>query len=182
MRELVVDVDDFHQDNHGLELLDRIKREVPAFRATLFAVVGRCSQEFLDAEWRPRSSWLELACHGWIHETPRECETWDRSESSAYLDTVDDSWRSEYYVRGFRAPGWQISDEMYEELLARGWWVADQRHNNGRRPLGLRTYLHGPELGRFHYHVQDVCGNGLAESLSEILALAGEFRFVSEVV
>ncbi len=178
---VVVDVDDFHDENAGLELLDRVRGEVEGFRATLFAVVGRTSRRFLDREWRPRSDWLEIVPHGWLHETPRECERWEDFRCRAYLDTIETSWRAKYYERGFKAPGWQISDAMYVELLDRGWWVADQTYNNARRPPELRAYLLD-RPGRVHFHVQDVCGNGLAKSIDELLALRGPFRFVSEVV
>lgn len=177
----VVDVDDFHDENNGLEILDRVHDQVGGFRATLFTVVALTGSGFLEREWRPRRDWLELVPHGWHHATPRECENWTLPKCRWYLDLIENSWLDPYYERGFKAPGWQISDAMYEALLERGWWVADQAYNDERRPPELRAYILD-RPGRVHFHVQDVCGNGLAESIETLLSLRGPFRFVSEVV
>jgi hypothetical protein len=101
------------------------------------------------------------------------------------LDLIEHvEWAHPRWARGFKAPGWQISDGCYEALLERGWWVADQRYNDGRRPAGLRFHCEG-DGDHVHTHVQNVCGNGLEETFLRLLQAVSEaesFDLISEVV
>lgn len=171
---MIVDLDDFHASNHGLYLLSRLKEANPAFKATLFAVPALGSAAF----WDSIPDWLELAVHGWRHETPVECIDWPREAMEGVIAS-----KPAAFVRGFKAPGWQISDGCYEALDEAGWWVADQPYNDDRRPAGLRVHRLG-DGDHWHGHVQDVCGNGLAECFDVLLArvrAADSFQFISEV-
>jgi hypothetical protein len=177
----VVDADDFCVGNSGLERLFEIRGAIPSFKITLFTIVGRCSKNFLDGI--KTVDWIDLVPHGLFHETARECEHWTYEESMHYLETIEGLG----LTRGFKAPGWQISDGMYRALLESNYWVADQRYNDARRPKELKAYLLQDTDGstphwKRHYHVQNVCGNGLEERLREILLLQGEFAFVKDVV
>ena len=171
---MTFDWDDFAEDNHKLWRLQELKELRPDFRCTLFAVPGKGSDEF----WASVPDWCELAVHGWLHPNPYEASDW----SAAYLGLIlEEPVIQKFFVQGFKAPGWQISDGCYEELLRRDWWVADQHLEDGRRPPGLRTYFY--EDGNWHGHIQDVCGNGLAETwdmVVELVANAESFEFASE--
>lgn len=122
---------------------------------------------------------MELAVHGWMHTTVYECENW----SAEYLGlTLDEQIVRNHFIQGFKAPGWQISDGCYEELLRRNWWVADQHLEDERRPAGLRTYFY--EDGGWHGHIQDIGTNGIEETwpeLCEAVKNAPSFEFASEV-
>lgn len=181
---MIVDFDDFAQDNHRLDLLHRLKEANPLFRCTLFAVPGQGSWQF----WEQVPRWCELAVHGWEHPDPRECETWTKERM---LRLMDAQIVQANFVRGFKAPGWQISDGCYEALAERGWWVADQPYNNDRRPKGLRVHLlsetasSGGDPDHWHGHIQNVMGNGLEETWDVLLgrvAKADSFQLVSEAV
>lgn len=172
---MILDFDDFHEHNHRYDLLERLKQENPAFRCTLFAVPGLGS----DAFWNDVPDWCELAVHGWLHPDPREAENWTREETIDVLLSVH-----ERFVKGFKAPGWQISNGTYEALIELGYWLADQPYNDGRRPEGLMVHRLG-DGDHWHGHIQDVCGNGLAETFSVLLGCvraAESFELVSEVV
>lgn len=167
-----IDFDDFSQMNNRLDLLWQLKQVRSDFKMTAFAVPSLGSAEF----WASVPSWIELVVHGWAHPTPRECEKWDYATMDKYMRKVHPR-----FVHGFKAPGWQISDSSYTWLLQHGWWVADQDYNDERRPKELPVY----KIDGFHGHIQDVCGNGLAECWSEIVHVvrtAGEFRFASEAL
>jgi hypothetical protein len=164
MQPLVIDIDDFHEENHRLDLLLRIKRELPKFKATLFVIPALCSLRFLR-EMR-EYTWLDLYAHGWRH-TDRECEDWTGYEMVSYMSIYDDMG-----LKGaFKAPGWRLSDGAYAAILSMKWWLADHLDHNAKRPEGLRTYLLD-DPRKMHFHVQDnVFHNGLEESLDMILAL-----------
>jgi hypothetical protein len=170
------DFDDFSDTNHKLERLHELREINPAFRCTVFAVPALSSDSFLDS--LPR--WIELAVHGWLHPHPRECANWTRHEIESTLDS--DPVRR-FFVNGWKSPGWQTSDAIYEVLAERHWWIADQHLADDRRPEGLRTYLY-EDGDNWHGHIQDVCGNGIEETwpeLSRRVAETTEFRFASEM-
>lgn len=169
---MTFDWDDFHETNHRLDLLHELKRINPAFKCTLFAVPGLGSKEF----WVSVPPWCQLAVHGWLHPDPYECQNW------TFERTKEAMWnRPPFFTRGFKAPGWQISDATYKALLDEQWWVADQHLEDARRPKGLRTYFY--EDGNWHGHIQNVCGNGLQETwetVKDLVASTTDFRLASE--
>lgn len=171
---MTFDFDDFHEANHRLDLLHKLKEINPAFKCTLFAVPGLGSSAF----WDSVPDWCELAVHGHLHPDPYECQDWSFERMSLAIKS-----KPEQFVEGFKAPGWQISNGCYAALKLYDWWVADQHLEDGRRPMGLRTYFY--EDGNWHGHIQNVCGNGLQETwgeLTECVASTEVFEFVSEAV
>ena len=186
---MVVDFDDFHEHNHHLELLFALKETNPAFKATLFAVPALGSSKF----WSLIPDWLELAVHGWEHPDPYECSEW---MTDRMFDLFCDMKSLQPpFVKGFKAPGWQISDGCFHALWDFDWWVADQHYNDERRPHGIRVHLleepdadvvaRARSCGHWHGHIQNVCGNGLQETFKDLEALVAEtqtFHFVSEAV
>lgn len=173
---MIVDLDDFHETNHRLDLLHQLKDTNPLFRCTLFAVPGLGSDRF----WESVPDWCELAVHGWLHPDPYECAGWTYERMQQAIDE-----KPGRFVNGFKAPGWQISDGCYAALLDNGWWVADQHLEDGRRPRGLPVYFYEDGNDRWHGHIQDVCGNGLQERWGELVgrvAAATEFRVCSQAV
>lgn len=171
----IVDADDFCEDNNGLEILTRIKEKNPAFKITLFTIPAKCGFEFLEKI--RKIDWIDMVPHGWLHPHPRECENWDLNECRSYIR------RLKFYpmTKGFKAPGWQISDAMYQALLENGYWVADQQYNDARRPSGLKVAHPTAE----HYHIGHMGGyNANAiEYFEEYLSnLKGEFKFIKETV
>ena len=137
-KDVVFDLDDFQLSVEDISLgyLFYLKGEYPKFKVTLFTIPGRCTQKFLDEVCK--HDWIQLAVHGWRHGTNYECAEWTEKECHAALDRAE---AFEVFTTGFKAPGWQISDECYEALLKRGYWVADQGYNNDRRPVELPAYL-----------------------------------------
>lgn len=172
---MTFDFDDFDEHTNKLDRLHELKELNPLFRCTVFAIPGRGS----DAFWASVPRWIELAVHGWLHPDPYECLRWSREDIARVLDH---EVVRKHFVNGFKAPGWQISDDCYSVLMERGWWVADQHLEDRRRPPLMRAYLY--EDGGWHGHITDVCGNGIEEtwaSLKEAVVRTAEFRFCSEV-
>jgi hypothetical protein len=172
---MIVDFDDFCASNHRLDLLHELKAANPLFRVTLFAIPEQGTPKF----WASVPDWCELAVHGWWHPDPWEASKWSYVKALYVMRNAPDG-----FVQGFKAPGWQISDPTYQALMDRGWWCADHPDNEARRPEGLLTHVVGTG-DHWHGHIQDVCGNGLAETWDELLPrvrAATSFELVSESV
>ncbi len=197
---MIIEFDDFGashtisdqcQSHDCRDQLDRLHLVNPNFKVTLFAIPGEMTYELL--EWcKANNSWVELSVHGFYHKSNYECAEMDYLEFDFHMEFFEDMIE-EYFVHGFRAPGWQISDGAYEWLLENDWWVADQSSNDQRRPKGLSTYANNngafyanlTPVEAHHGHVWNCCGNGIDETfdyLSELVKTTDDFKFVSEVM
>lgn len=175
---IILDLDDFCEDNNSLDLLFQLKAQVPKFKVNLFTVPGRCSTMFLD-EVR-KLDWVDLIPHGYRHTTSRECQDWSYEGSREYLEYV----LFLGYTKGFKAPGWQISNGMYEALVEFDFWVADQAYNNSRRPPILKTYILD-QPWKIHGHIGHMGGhndNELSCIWDSVIGLRDEFKFIKEIL
>jgi hypothetical protein len=186
-------ISDMCQSHDCRDKLDQLHYANHDFKCTLFAIPGEMTAEL--AEWcYANRSWVELAVHGFFHRDNYECAEMTYEEFDQKIKFFQ-PMLDRYFVKGFKAPGWQISDDIYRWLADHGWWVADQAYNNERRPLKLRAYVnHNGQFYRddssepvdaWHGHVWDCCGNGIYETFDHVRSLvenAKEFKFVSEVL
>lgn len=207
---IICDLDDFCEDTRSLadlRRLDELRAAIPTFKATLFTIGGRCTKGFI-ADVKATRPWLDLVPHGWMHHTNRECEQWD---DDTCLQALAASRFIGLATRGFKAPGWQISDGCYQALFEEGYWVADQHYNDTRRPDWLKAYcleesgkvairkltFSAPGFRKYqgigvatqiHGHIGHLNGsneNALEIIAPQILAAAQQdtdFRFISEVM
>lgn len=178
---MIFDTDDLYEGHDNMQLLLALKNANPKFRMTAFAIPALSPDAYID----DLPDWIEVVPHGWIHgDPPRdggECNAWPAETMASVIELMQS--RSPRWARGFKAPGWQISDGCYEALLDAGWWVADQHYNDHRRPVDLRVHCEG-DGDHVHTHVQNVCGNGIEETfptLVERVRAADTFELVSEV-
>lgn len=179
---MIFDTDDLFEGHDRMDLLAELKAANPAFRMTAFAIPDLCPDGYIES----LPDWIEVVPHGWFHGDPPtdggECKNWSYGEMRDLIDYVEAC--SPRWVRGFKAPGWVISDGCYSALNDAVWWLADQFYNDQRRPEGLRVHREN-EGDHVHTHVQNVCGNGLEETFPSLLHRvrdADVFQFVSEVV
>lgn len=193
-------ISDMCQSHDCRDQLDKFHIANPKFKATLFAIPGEMTPELL--EWcHANKSWIELAVHGFFHSSNYECEKMAYEEMDWQMQRFKPMLETNF-VKGFKAPGWQISDACFEWLYDHGWWVADQAYNNNRRP-NIPAYVNDNGVFRvftsnieqepitaeivdaWHGHTWDCCGNGVYEQEQYILDLiknVQEFKFVSEVL
>lgn len=199
---MVIDFDDFGanhvisdqcQSHDCRDKLDALHYANPNFKVTLFTIPYEMTMEL--AEWcKANSGWVELAIHGARHSNNYECEKMTYDEFNAHIESIRATW-GDLFTTGFKAPGWQISDDIYSWLLDNGWWVADQAYNNERRPEGLKAYVNDnnvfmvdgqpPAIEAFHGHTWNCVGNGIYELYDQIesqVKKATDFKFVSEVL
>lgn len=192
----LVDLDDLCEDKRSydaIQLLDSLRKEIPTFCATLFTIPGLCSFEFIEwlKETRP---WLDLCGHGWKHATNYEASKWTREECA---DVLKRTRLLGIHTRGWKAPGWQISDGCYRALGAEGYWCADQESNHERwradlpvYHLGIQVFIrHGNVIPtKIHGHIGHLGGynaNALDLIYQDIIEAAKadtDFRFISEVM
>lgn len=203
---VVIDMDDFGcnrvlsdqcQSHDCRDKLDEFHYVNSNFKVTLFAIPAQMTYEL--AEWcKANSSWVELAVHGIFHNSNYECEklTYEEFDKliKPLLGMIED-----YFVKGFKAPGWQISDGIYQWLVEHNWWVADKSYNNSKRPIDLSAYVNydgndmrvhkGSQVSDLilasHHHTWDVGWNGVYEQSDEIKDLIvgkDSFSFVSEIL
>lgn len=173
-------ISDMCQSHDCRDQLDKFHIANPNFKATLFAIPGEMTPELIN--WcGANNSWVELAVHGFYHTSNYECEKMTYERFDELMKSFQ--WLRSVFEPGFKAPGWQISDDIYRWLSDHGWWVADQTYNNDRRPKDLPVYIIGDNS--YHTHTWNCVGNGVYELESDILErIKGEtdFRFVSEMV
>jgi hypothetical protein len=201
---LVIDIDDMGA-NHIIsdmcqahdcrDKLDEFHYANPNFKATLFTIPAELTYEL--AEWcKANNQWIELAVHGITHSSNYECEKMTYEEFDEQIQPLL-GMIEDYFVKGFKAPGWQISDGVYRWLVEHDWWVADQSYNDNRRP-NIPAYVNDNgkftawqrvgnpvEVDGLHYHTWDCVGNGvyeLSDQIKQDINDETEFKFVSEVL
>lgn len=187
-------ISDMCQSHDCRDMLMSFKEANPLFKATLFAIPNEMTPE-LFKWYKDNKEWIELAIHGFTHSSNYECEKLSYVDFGRWLTGYWPAWTymKDYFIKGFKAPGWQISDGAYQWLMENGYWVADQAYNNERRPKELPAYVN--DNGQFsangisytgaHYHTWDCVGNGVYEKHDEIIQIIGnetEFKFISEVI
>lgn len=179
MGTAILDLDDFHEDDNQLDKLYKLRCRLPTFKVNLFTIPGRCSRCFIE-EVR-KIEWVNMVPHGFVHDTPRECEKWEYEESLSYLRGLEETG----WERGFKAPGWNISDGMYQALQERGWWVADHPKNALRRPRGLRYYDWTLNKNALHGHIGHLApiDNEIEQLWPQIMNLEGNvFQFIKDLL
>lgn len=176
---IFLDLDDFCEDNSKLDALYALKKEIPQLKVNLFTIPARCSCTFIED--MKSLDWVDMIPHGFLHTSSIECAGWDYLKSKTYLLFIERL----NLTKGFKAPGWQISDGMYKALLEKNYFVADQAYNDFRRPKKLRTYiLDSPN--KIHGHIGHMGGynqNELQLITPYILKFSQEeFGFIKDVV
>lgn len=160
----VVTLDDFYDSNHNLPLLLSLKERFPAFKATLFCIVGKSTRQFLEDVKAQYGDWLKLGLHGYHHDTEhgtaRETDFWTYEETLKYLEDCE-SWG--VFEKVFRAPGWNFNYENYRALAERGYIAADHLgHDRWEESIPMPRYTTG-HLMEVHGHIQNINMNGLEE-------------------
>lgn len=146
---ILFDLDDFDSSERSdadFQRLVQLKEEFPTLKVTLFTIPEGTSKLSWLTMAR-HSDWIDLVQHGWHHRTNYECLSWTKADCKAALRRGREMG---FTTKGFKAPGWQISDGCYEALAEEGYWVADQMYNQKRglsRLYSLTTYCINSDNG-----------------------------------
>lgn len=195
--KIAVEMDDFSPRNSSLNLLEEIKEHYPSFQATLFLVPWEIrfgeptpitQEEFLP--WvnavKKNQDWLQIGLHGLTH-LPEEFGSLGYLASKQRIETAEKMLQNRgiRYEKIFKAPCWSISEEAERACADLGFKVVKDGYYNWNlkdefpkelAESGVPIIAHG--------HIQNVCGNGLEESMGRILSLPTEVEFVklSEII
>lgn len=158
---ILLDLDDMADDARSCDdwaRLCELKGKIPSLKVTLFTIPGMSTPSSIEG-LKLNSAWVDIVQHGWHHWTNYECLAWTKADCKAALRRGRDLG---FTTRGFKAPGWQISDGCYEALAEEGYWVADN-HPNAMRLMkwsGLRAYMLGAGGGAVIFKEIDGMGRG----------------------
>jgi len=166
VRPLVIcESDDFydHYTRNGLNILFYWKAKYPKFKITLFTVPDKTSKNMLDLV--DRFDWIEIAQHGWNHESNFECYGWDYDTAISYLRRAENMG----YSKIFKAPGWSITPDnngypahpndpiskdklaVYKALKEMDFIIFDRSYNKGLFDYDKIVYVDDvPEIVHMH--------------------------------
>jgi hypothetical protein len=147
-----------------------LKNEFPNFKVNLFTIPSKCSVEFL--EYIEELKWIQICVHGLKHIN---------NEDVPEKSLVDLPMFG--YSKIYRAPFWQLSDEMYERLKKLDYKIMihpDDSREGIKYNWNIKDSPPPLDILYGHGHIQDVCDNGLVESFENIMKLPKdtEFRFL----
>jgi len=169
MKTCTLDLDDFSENNNRLDWLWVLKNEFPHFKVSLFTVPKKCSESFLI--YIMKIEWIQLCLHGLKHIHNEEINNKD-------LKTL-----TEVFVKVYRAPYWQLSDEMYKRLKKLKYKIMihpDDPRDGIKYNWNIKDSPPPLNILRGHGHIQDTQGNGLVEAFENIIKLHKDtiFKFI----
>ena len=168
----IVESDDFmnQANRNGLDYLFYWKAKFPKFKITLFTVPDKTTLEFLNLIGFP-NNWVELAVHGFTHETNFECWDWDEITTNILLERIE---RIGKYTKIWKSPGWTITGDangtgsgykllppralakdnqaIYKALAKREYIIFDRHYNANLRPEGLKIVCVDDQPDLIHTH------------------------------
>lgn len=195
--KVALEYDDFSPRNSNLSLIEEMKEHYPGFKITLFTVPWEIRfgepTPITDAAFVPwvnalkeHADWIELALHGMTH-APREWENVSYDEATKWIIVAEKMFenRGLKLAKVFKAPQWLLSEEGERALQDRGYKVVkDHYYNWNLKDEFPQEAADRGDLVIGHGHVQDECGNGMAETFHKIMKLpvTTEFFKISEII
>lgn len=203
---LALDFDDFSPLNSNFGILESLKEHYPDFKVSMFTVPWNTqgvseSTPITEAKYKAwvdavnDSPWIEILMHGLLH-TPLEFAKLGYDDARKRLIIAGKMFenRGIKYLPLFKAPMWEISSDAEKAAKDLGLTVVkdfyyDWNLNSTlvKCPDGyLRSFLEIPDdqVVIAHGHVQDVCGNGMAQAQPMLMKLpvTTKFIFLSEAL
>ena len=181
---VVVSLDDMWLGNDNWETFVDFQKKFPKFKATFFVNPGQgpCTDEFLKKINQP---WTELAYHAENHSGG--FKNWTKEDAKKYLL----KYYNEYgFVKGFKAPGWKITQNIIDACKELDFWVASintvpvdiekiyyTSFKKGEGLLYLKNYTqYYGHLQSYNFH------ENLKELEQHCIENDPDFKFVSEMI
>ena len=138
-RELIVSFDDFWEGNSQPEEMEKLYKEFPDIKVTLFVITGKCSEEFLQ---KAKNKNTQLVWHSyehsgsWLHFT--------KDETKKYLLDC----QKYGFEQGFKAPAYKWKEPHIQACDELGYWIC----SGTCVPVKARKYWHtSPNEGLVKY-------------------------------
>jgi hypothetical protein len=146
---VIFDLDDFAPDkeSNALNWFFHLKAQNKNFKVTLFTILGRWDIELLKDV--AHIDWIELAGHGFMHASNDEAFNWTKKE---WYDILNKYEKTGFFVKGFKAPNWEMSPLGYQVLKDMGWWVAVRKHQIKDVPEDMGYYCFETNIFGTHGH------------------------------
>lgn len=187
IKRVVMDFDDLADGNDRFDVLMRLKVRDPGFKVTLFAIPNRCSDGLLSM-YDVCRDWIQLGIHGFRHSR-HEALGWMQDEAE---DKLQRAMAIYPFAPIFKAPNWQMTDEVYAACKARNISVADHLSNVAIIPKEMPVYIYNIRLRddpytRIHGHIQDwthTGTDGLEEAYEKWCSpeVGSEYLFVTDAI
>lgn len=200
-QRVILDFDDFCQDQSALDLLFKMKAKFPKFKVNLFTIPMRCDKAWLDEV--SKLEWISLIQHGWTHQLC-ENEKWSQHEAENYFRTAQGWVNKEgrpIFCKGYKAPNWRLNQNTVRAIGTAGLWLADNP-DPASNPHGVvimegtkRYYFTGNRItddfqatgwDRFHGHIGPMdCDNEINyiwHHLNEKIDADADFFFIEDVL
>lgn len=180
----IVEADDFMDrwDRNGLNFLFAWKAKYPNFKITLYTIPNRTSQRMLDLLMATHYDWIELAIHGWDHESNYECWGWNYDRTKMFMERTLKEYTTPggnpLYTKNFKAPGWMItgtqdgkgsgyipaptdliskdSQAVYKALTDLDFMICDRHYNKELRPANTKIICIDCNPDIVHFHTWNV--------------------------
>lgn len=196
--QIALEYDDFGPQNSNFGILENFKEHYPSFKVTMFTVpwdirFGRNLQEsapitlpkfkpFVDAV--NECDWIEIALHGLTHAPLEFAELSYKAAMQRIVIGMKmfENVGIKNFTKIFKAPQWEMSQEAEQAAKDMGFLVLHDQYYNWNL-ANDKPNADAVEPFIMHGHVQDVCDNGMAETMHRVLKLPidTEFKFLSEV-
>lgn len=198
--KVVLDFDDFRENENALDLLFRMRANWPKFKVNLYTIPMQCSRAFLNEV--SRLDWVEMHVHGWEH-TKLECRDWKEHQAANFMKTALE-WKNcdgkNVFANGFKAPGWGLNQATVNALRSMNTIVGLNNDTGAYQdvtippdmkayyPNGTKVTLDHPcwDWVREHGHLNVLdCTNDLRltfHHLKDKLPQDAKFYFITEVI
>lgn len=172
-KQIYLDFDDFSETNNRLDWLWMLKKEFPNFKVNLFTIPNDTSDKF--RKYIQKLDWIQLCIHGYYHKNNEEV---DENELSTFLPIICN------YAKVYRAPFWQLSDNMYQLLKKLNYKIMlhpDDPREGIKYNWNIKDSPPPLDILYGHGHIQDYPigsnGNGIAQAFDNILKLPRDINF-----
>jgi len=209
MPKVIFDLDDF-QIGNALENLKKIKEHFPQFKCTAFTIpmnINLITGEITMKKYKQwieavkECDWIEIALHGFNHLPPPEMKEFERDgkiykvnkKRAEEIIRAGENLLKQLelpFVKVWKSPFWETSDEAYEVLKERDYIVGVDKNQPLPKLEGLKMYQYNWSIDeempkgdviKAHSHCYGT-NNDLTMNLFNILKLPedSEFLTVSE--
>ena len=205
MKTITLDFDDFSIENTNLFYFEKLHEMYPSIKLSMFYIPADIEYfNRLDEVQKEQSKnmikkvvsdgWIELIPHGVTHIK-------DEFKNATYenMELTIKAYEEHFkiigcpYIKGFKAPYWEMSKEAIKCLDDNGWFLAIDR-NQPQSIKAKKNYEYnwnvadpfpkGQKVIKGHGHISPPSSNNIVACLENLTKIPPDYtwKFVSEIV